>query len=121
MRGNGMSYEIFYSPEALEDLDRVWMEVWQASQDLDTTDKYIEDLRIKIRSKRKKPKTGTLLMFMGEFMGVYYVKFKEYLAFYRVHGNAMEIWRILYARSDYMNTLFGRSEYILEDTDDLDN
>ncbi len=112
-----MGYKLIYSPEALEDLDRIWMEVWEASQDLETTEEYIGDLRSSIRAKCKYPKTGIPLMFMGEFMGVYYVQFKEYKSFYRIKDSTLEVWRVLYARSDYMKTLYGKSEYTLEDTD----
>ena len=48
---------------------------------------------------------------MGEFTGIYYVAFKEYIAFYRINENRMEIGRILFARSDYMKTLFGKRDY----------
>lgn len=114
-----MEYKLVYSPEALEDLDRIWMEVWDASQDLDITEKYVAGIRSSVREKCRRPKTGTPLTFMGEFMGVYYVRFKEYIAFYRIQNSALQVWRVLYARSDYMKTLYGRSEYTFEDTDDL--
>ena len=52
---------------------------------------------------------------MGEFTGLYFVTFKEYMAFYRIHGEIIEVARVLFCRSDYMKTLFGKSEYILED------
>ena len=113
-----MNFEITYSPLAQDDLDRVWDEVYEASQDFDTADKYVNDLRDEIRKKKKYPKTGNSLSFMGEFTGLYYVIFKEYIAFYRIIGNLIEVGRILFARSDYMKTLFGRSEYTLEDDED---
>ena len=113
-----MTFEIIYSPAAVSDLDRVWDEVYEASQSLDIADKYITDLRAAVSKKKNYPKTGTPLSFMGEFTGIYYVTFKEYMAFYRINENRMEIGRILFARSDYMKTLFGKSDYTLEDTDD---
>jgi len=113
-----MEYKLIYSPKALDDLDRIWMDVWKSSLDLDITEKYVDDLRTAIRAKCKYPKTGIPLTFMGDFMGVYYVQFKEYKAFYRINYDKLEIWRVLYARSDYMKTLFGKSEYSLEDNDD---
>ena len=110
-----MKYELRYSPEALDDMDRVWTEVWEASREFNTADKYINDLRAKIRAKTDFPKSGSPLCFMGEFTGIYMVFFKAYIAFYRVHDGAIEVGRVLYAGSDYMKTLFGRSEYTLED------
>lgn len=105
-----MNYEVTYSSVAEDDLDRVWDEVYMASQDFDTADKYVNDLRAVIRKIKKYPKTGTQLTYMGEFTGIYYVTFKEYIAFYRIVGNLIEVGRILFARSDYIKILFGRSE-----------
>ena len=112
-----MSYKLVYSPLALEDLDQIWSEVWMASCDFDTADHYIYGLRESLRKKAGHPKTGIPLTYEGAFTGVYMVPFKAYLAFYRIHGNTVEVGRILYAKSDYMKTLFGRSEFIPEDED----
>lgn len=113
-----MNYDLVYSPMSLKDLDRIWMEVWEASGDLDTADQYIEDLRMAIRKKQKYPKTGMPLIYLGEFSGIYYLPFKAYLAFYRIRNTTVEVGRILFAKSDYMKTLFGKSAYTLQDTDD---
>lgn len=112
-----MTYGIQYSPLAQEDLDRVWDEVYEASSDFDIADKYISDLREAVRQKKKYPKTGTPLTFKGEFTGIYYVHFKEYNIFYVICEGYIRIARVLYARSDYMKSLFGKSEYMLEDTE----
>ena len=112
-----MSYGIQYSPLAEEDLDRVWDEVYEASRDFDVADSYVNDLREAVRQKKTYPKTGTPLCFMGEFTGVYFVRFKEYCAFYIICDDFIRIARVLYARSDYMKTLFGKSEYTMEDTE----
>ena len=111
-----MNFEIIYSPAAVSDLDRVWDEVYEASQSFDIADRYITDLRAAISKKRNYPKTGTPLSFMGEFTGIYYVTFKEYIALYRINENRIEIGRILFARSDYMKTLFGTSTGRVMDT-----
>ena len=113
-----MDYQIKYSPTAEVDFDNVWDDIWDASNDYDVADKYVADFRNAIRQKRKYPKTGTPLSYMGEFTGLYYVAFKEYMAFYRIHGNRIEVVRVLFSRSDYMKTLFGKSEYTLEDNDE---
>lgn len=113
-----MSYELVYSPESLEDLDRIWAEIWDASGDFDIADRYIDGLRDSVRMKKKYPRTGLPLSYMGEFTGIYMVKFKAYIAFYRIHGSVIEVGRFLYAKSDYIKTLFGRSAFIPEDTGD---
>ena len=113
-----MDYQVKYSPTAEYDFDRVWDEVWEASGDFDVADKYVAGFRNAIRQKRKYPKTGTPLSYMGEFTGIYYVTFKDYIAFYWIHGNLIEVARVLFSGSDYMKTLFGKSRYILEDDED---
>ena len=47
-----MIYQLRYSPIAEDDLDRVWDEVWEASQNFDIADKYVEDLRNALRQKK---------------------------------------------------------------------
>ena len=115
-----MTYELVYSPESLEDLDRIWSEVWEVSRDPDTADEYIKGLRGSVRKKRDYPKSGIPVSYMGEFTGIYMVSFKAYIAFYRIHGNVIEIGRFLYAKSDYLRILYGKSEFIPEDRDDHD-
>lgn len=112
-----MTYKLVYSPESLDDLDRIWAEVWAASEDFETADRYPDDLRIAIRAKKKYPKTGTPLTYMGEFSGIYMVSFKAYIAFYRIRGDRIEVGRVLFAGSDYMKTLFGISEFVPEDAE----
>ena len=108
-----MVYQLRYSPVAEEDLDRVWDAVWEASQNFDIADKYVEDFRNALKQKKKYPKTGSPHTYMGEFTGLYYVTFKEYIAFYRIHGDVIEVARVLFSRSGYMKVLFGKSEYFL--------
>ena len=52
-----MSFEIVYSPAAVSDLDRVWDEVYEASQSFDIADRYITDLRAAVGKKKNYPKT----------------------------------------------------------------
>ena len=110
-------YSIKYSPAALDDLDQVWLEVLSASGSINITDQYVNDLLKVISSKSSFPYSGTPLIYMGEATGIYYIIFKSYMAFYRISGDNLEVGRILFARSDYMKILFGKSEFIPEDTD----
>ena len=113
-----MSYELVYSPESLEDLDRIWAEIWDASGAFDIADNYVDGLRDSVKAKKKYPKTGMPLSYMGEFTGIYMARFKAYIAFYRIRGSIIEVGRFLYAKSDYLKILFGRSEFIPEDNED---
>ena len=113
-----MVYHLKYSPIAEDDLDRIWDEVWDASQNFGIADKYVENIRNALGQKKKYPKTGSPLTYLGEFTGLYSVTFKEYIAFYRIHGDVIEVARVLFSRSEYMKILFGKSEYFSEDDED---
>lgn len=112
-----MSYTIVYAPEAQSDLDRIWDEVYETSKSVEIADQYIEGLRNALRKKKHYPKTGSSLSFMGEPTGIYYVSFKRYIAFYRIRDKRIEVGRVLFAGSDYMKSLFGRSEYPTQDVE----
>ncbi len=45
-----MKYQIKYSKAAICDLDRIWLEVFKASQSYDITVQYIDDLMDKVES-----------------------------------------------------------------------
>lgn len=94
-----------YSPAALRDLDQLWDEVYAASQDMDTADRYLADLLAKLAAKSEFPHSGSPLTYEGNLTGLYYVVHKEYLAFYRV-TDAIEVARVIYSRRDYMKILF---------------
>ena len=87
-----MTYEIRYSPAALQDLLKVRDDVFDVSSDPLTTDRYMED-RIP-------------LYYGGLFTGFYSVNFKAYKVFYRVRGQWIEVLRILPAASEYLKILF---------------
>ena len=93
-----------YSHAALRDLDQLWDEVYAASRDLDTADRYLEGLMEKLAAKRDFPRSGSPLTYDGSPTGFYFVVYKEYLAFYRV-TDAVEVARVLYAHRDYMKLL----------------
>ena len=102
-----MICKLRWTPEALNDLDRIWDEVLEVSGEMDTADRYIAGLRKAVSRKREYPESGTPLNFMGVFTGIRFVHFKKYLAFYRIRNDRIEIIRILFDRSDYIDKLFG--------------
>ncbi|WP_274941365.1 type II toxin-antitoxin system RelE/ParE family toxin [Chordicoccus furentiruminis] len=100
-----MKYQVEYSATAIRDLDRIWNEVFEASKDYDTTQKYLDDLMDKVEAKSDCPKSGTPLYYEDLFTGYYFVVFKAYMAFYRVEEDRMLVDRVLFAASDYMRCL----------------
>ena len=102
-----ITYDIDYSPEAMRDMDMIFDDVFMVSRDLDVTHRYLDDLQDEIESMMNHPKTGTPLYYEELFTGYYSVRFKEYLAFYRLDGNMMYVDRVLQRKRDYMAVLFG--------------
>jgi len=63
-----MSYKIEYSPTAIRDLDRVWAEVYEASQSEETTINYVDGLMDQVSAKRDFPKSGSPLYYEGNII-----------------------------------------------------
>ena len=106
-----IAYDIDYTPEAISDMDDIFDEVLMVSSNLDITHKYLDDLMDKIESMVEHPKTGKPLYYEELFTGYYSVRFKEYLAFYRLEGIMMYVDRVLQRKRDYTSVLFGRDKY----------
>lgn len=100
-----MSFQVEYSKAAIRDLDRVWAEVFEASKNIEITEKYIEELLDKFEKKSDYSKSGSPLYYENTFTGYYFVVFKAYLAFYRLEKETMLVDRILFGKSDYMRIL----------------
>ena len=100
-----MSYQVEYSKAAIRDLDRVWTEVFEASKDLEITEKYITELLDKVEKKSDYPKSGSPLYYENTFTGYYFVVFKAYLAFYRLEKDTILVDRVLFGKSDYLRKL----------------
>ena len=100
-----MKYRIQYSKVAIRDLERVRLEVLNASASNDITDKYINDLLDAIEAKADFPESGKPLYYENDFTGYYFVIFKAYLVFYRVEQTSMMVDRVLFSGSDYLKIL----------------
>ncbi len=100
-----MKYRVLYSPTAIKDLDRVWEDVYEASQSIDVAERYVNELLDMIESKAEFPRSGAPLNYDGVFTGYYFIVFKAYLAFYRVEDQSIFVDRVLLAKSDYLQYL----------------
>ncbi len=103
-------YDIEYSPESIRDLNDVFTDVLTASGSLEITHKYLDELQDEIESMVKRPKTGTPLYYDEQFTGYCFVRFKEYLAFYRIEDTRMLVDRILFRKCDYIRLLLGSKD-----------
>ena len=101
-----ISYDIEYSPEAIRDLDDVFADVLTASSDMELTHNYLDELQDKIVAMAGHPETGTPLYYEDLFTGYYFVRYKEYLAFYRLDNGKMLVDRVLFRKRDYLRVLF---------------
>ena len=99
-------YLLRYTPQAMRDMNSVWDEVYQASKNYDVADKYIKDFIDAITPKQF-PAFGIPLRYKGLFAGFYFIVFKEYMVFYRIKNNYIEVIRIIYKKRNYMQILFG--------------
>ena len=105
-----MLYEIRYSTLSISDLDNIWNDVYEASKDFDTADNYTESIIDIILEKRAFPNTGIPLVYRGLFTGFYSLNYKKHKVFYRVKDGYIEVSRILFSKSNYMEVLFGKGE-----------
>lgn len=101
-----MKYRLRYSRKALRDMDAVWDGVYEASKDIDTTEKYIKEFMDEIAARKEYPQSGIPLYYRGLFTGYYSVNYKAYKAFYRIKDGFVEVARILPMKLDYMGKLF---------------
>ena len=100
---------ITYSKTAVQDLDEIYdyikFELKNPSAASDTIDGILD----KIEYLALFPRSGSVLEFEnGLNTGYRYVRYKNYIVFYRLTSNddVAVIDRILYAGRDYMNILF---------------
>lgn len=101
-----MSYSILYTPQALIDLETVWDNVYEASNNFETADRYTDGIIKKITDKKSFPNSGIPLFYKGLFTGFYSVNYKAYKVFYRINGKHLEVLRVLLAKRDYLKILF---------------
>lgn len=86
-----------------------WNDVYKASKDSNHAEQYVNDFVEAIATKKMFPFSEIPLEYSGLFTGYYYVNFKKYKAFYRVRDSYIEVTRIIMAKKNYMNIIFGGS------------
>ena len=96
-----------WSEQALLDLDRVYEGVYAACRDLDTTDRYYDALIDAVEAKAAFPRSGARLFIGDTWTGDYYVVYKEYVAFYRVRDDVMEVSRVELRKADHVRRFIG--------------
>ena len=98
--------QLIYSEVAMLDMEQMWWEVFQASKDLETADRYREDMKAHVRERAGNPIAGQRVIMDGEETDYRFVVFKKYIAFYKVEDETMKVVRVLYRGTDRMKRLF---------------
>ena len=102
-----MDNHIHYTPQAMDDLEEIWAyisdELSNPSAARNTIDGILKAVeRLKVFSG-----AGAVLTFSdGINSGYRFVRYGNYLAFYRVIDSDVFVDRIIYGKRDYMSILF---------------
>ena len=97
---------LIYSEIAALDMEQMWWGVFQASKDLETADRYRDDMKAQVRERARNPLAGQLVINDGEETDYRFVVFKRYIAFYEVEEDTMKVVRVLYRGTDRMKRMF---------------
>ena len=107
-----MVARIQYSPRALRDLEEIGDYISAKLHNPIAAFNTVNTIQAKIDKLAVFPQLGALLSSIHDDIDVGDYRFLvclNYLAFYRVEGDAVHIDRIMYGRRDYIKILFGES------------
>jgi addiction module RelE/StbE family toxin len=100
--------KLFYSPEALNDLDEIWTYINNELQNPAATQKDVSETLDTVEKLQDFAELGPLLSSITEFESDYrFLVCGKYTIFYHVMGLDVHIDRVLYGRRNYMSILFG--------------
>ena len=91
-----------WSEQSLSDLEWMYEGVYAACRDFDTTDRYYDGMIAAVEAKQDFPHSGAKLFVGDIWTGDYYVVYKEYVAFYRIKDDVMEVGRIELRKADHV-------------------
>ena len=99
-------FKLHYSKEALRDLDEVWEFYRDEYQNVDAAVKIIDKITNDIDQLEDFPELGPMLSSIADVRSIYrFLVSDQYLSFYRINGETIEIDRVLYGRRDYLSIL----------------
>lgn len=103
-----MKNKINWSPEARRDLDAIYDYICDELQNPIAARSAVDGIIKSVAQLKDFSGIGAKVFFPGELdSGCRFVRYKNYLAFYRAEKDAVFVDRILYGKSDYMRVLFG--------------
>lgn len=100
--------KLYYSSEALNDLDEIWKYIFEELQNPIAAQKTVYSILDTIEKLKEFSEMGPDLSSVTDVENSYrFLVCGNYLAFYRVNGVEVSIDRILYGKRDYLRILFG--------------
>ena len=101
-------YNIFFSPEAIKDLEEtkayITEELCNEQAAVKTVSKILKDIRMLSEFPESSPLLSSIVDFDTNYR---FLVCGNYIAFYRLGENEVRVLRILYARRNFMQILFG--------------
>jgi len=98
-----MDREIVFSKKSELQIKNIFDYVFAMSNDNDTAKKFVNELLDKTEILKKHAFVGTQLILVDNIVTQYrYLRYKDYLIFYRVDEKKVYIDRILSAKQDYV-------------------
>ena len=102
-----MSYNIYYSPTAQNDLDEIWEYISSVLKEPVAAQNTVSNILDKIDLLEEQPEIGLQLFLCDINTGYRYLVCKNYMVFYRTSSDSVYIDRVIYGKRDYMKILFG--------------
>lgn len=104
-----MMIEIEYSPEAIEDLQKIDKYISIELDNIQSAERIVNNIVDKIDCLSDMPEIGALLSSRVDFETDYrYLVCGNYNVFYRIETDSVKIIRVLNARRNFMVILFGK-------------
>lgn len=101
-------YNIVFSPEAIKDLEETKTYITEELCNEQAAVKIVSKILKDIRMLSQFPESAPLLSSIVDFDTNYrFLVCGNYIAFYRLGENEVRVVRILYARRNFMQILFG--------------
>ena len=100
-------FEVRYSEEALADLDDIWEYIAFELKNSDAAINTVNGVMDAVDRLSEYPMSGTPLNVLLDIESDYrFVIYRNYLAFYHLENNAVNIDRVLYEGQDCVKALF---------------
>ena len=99
-----MEREIVFSKKSELQIDEIYQYVYSASNDEGTAKNFVNELLDKTEILKKHAFVGRQLELIDNIVTQYrFIRYKDYLIFYRVDDTKVYIDRILSSKQDYVN------------------